>query len=236
MTGRCRATGKATSSSACTARPSGRSSSGPPASRCCCTCPARLGTVTSPGQERTGARRPRCRSCPRRDRNHNHHAARTAPPILDLRPRCGDGSTRAAAHRQRPGHLLLRPAPPPGSAPPTRTPTVCYANTSPKALTSPDTAATNSKPSQLHSTADPASPQLENTRRSPGRASTICSTQQRCDDSFNLRLAAVVGVHDRRGLGWLASPAGHVERVDHELGAQVISDRPAHHPPGPGHR
>jgi hypothetical protein len=44
----------------------------------------------------------------------------------------------------------------------------------------------------------------------------------------------VVGVHDRLTLWWLASPAGHVQRVDDQLGAQVIGDRPAHDAAGPG--
>ena len=45
-----------------------------------------------------------------------------------------------------------------GSVEPTRTPTVCSANTSPKAPTSTDTHATTSTLSLQHSTADPAKP------------------------------------------------------------------------------
>jgi hypothetical protein len=31
---------------------------------------------------------------------------------------------------------------------------------------------------------------------------------------------------------WSASPAGHVQGVDDQLGAQVVGDGPAHHPAG----
>ncbi len=37
----------------------------------------------------------------------------------------------------------------------------------------------------------------------------------------------VVGVHDRAGLASVASPDGHLQGVDDELGTEVISDRPA---------
>ena len=56
-----------------------------------------------------------------------------------------------------------------GSVEPTRTPTVCSANTSPKAPTSTDTHATTSTLSLRHSTADPAKP---STGRPPPRPST----------------------------------------------------------------
>lgn len=47
-------------------------------------------------------------------------------------------------------------------------------------------------------------------------------------------LGSVVGmVEDLTRIG-LASPAGHVQGVDHQSGAQVIGDGPADHPPRPG--
>jgi len=33
--------------------------------------------------------------------------------------------------------------------------------------------------------------------------------------------------------GWPAPPAGHVQGIDDQFGAQVVSDGPAHHPAGP---
>jgi hypothetical protein len=42
-------------------------------------------------------------------------------------------------------------------------------------------------------------------------------------------LGPVVGVRDRAPGRRLASPDGHLEGVDDELGAHVIADRPAHH-------
>ena len=42
---------------------------------------------------------------------------------------------------------------------------------------------------------------------------------------FTLR--PVVGVHHRAGLASVASPDGHLQGVDDELGAEVIRDRPA---------
>jgi hypothetical protein len=38
-----------------------------------------------------------------------------------------------------------------------------------------------------------------------------------------------VAVRDGLVLGWLATPDGHLERVDDEFGADVVCDRPAHH-------
>src|ERR1019366_10460927 len=40
-------------------------------------------------------------------------------------------------------------------------------------------------------------------------------------------LRAVVGVHHRAGLAPVASPDGHLQGVDDELGAEMIRDRPA---------
>lgn len=37
----------------------------------------------------------------------------------------------------------------------------------------------------------------------------------------------------RRG-GRIASLKCHVEGIDHELGGQIVSHRPSHHPPGEG--
>jgi hypothetical protein len=37
-------------------------------------------------------------------------------------------------------------------------------------------------------------------------------------------LGSVIGMHDR-GLGRLASPDGHLQRVDDEFGAEMIGDR-----------
>ena len=37
----------------------------------------------------------------------------------------------------------------------------------------------------------------------------------------------VVGVHHRAGLASVASPYGHLQGVDDELGAEVVRDRPA---------
>ncbi len=39
---------------------------------------------------------------------------------------------------------------------------------------------------------------------------------------------AVIGMRDGLMLGWLPSPDRHLERVDNELTADVIRDRPAH--------
>ena len=44
---------------------------------------------------------------------------------------------------------------------------------------------------------------------------------------------SVIRVGDRT-LGWASAPGGHVDGVGDELGAHVISDRPAHDAPGPG--
>ena len=44
---------------------------------------------------------------------------------------------------------------------------------------------------------------------------------------------APVRVHDRAGLG-SALPAGHLQGVDDELGADVVRDRPAHDTAGVG--
>src|SRR5207245_10550617 len=41
-------------------------------------------------------------------------------------------------------------------------------------------------------------------------------------------------MRDRLMLGWLSSPDRHLERVNDELGADVIGDRPADHASGPG--
>lgn len=46
-------------------------------------------------------------------------------------------------------------------------------------------------------------------------------------------LTSVVGVQDRPR-GGSALPAGHVESVDDEFGADVVGDRPADDPSGPG--
>jgi hypothetical protein len=43
-------------------------------------------------------------------------------------------------------------------------------------------------------------------------------------------LAAVVGVTDQAGC-WLPLADGHVEGVQHQLGAQMLSHRPADDPP-----
>jgi hypothetical protein len=45
-------------------------------------------------------------------------------------------------------------------------------------------------------------------------------------------LGAAIGVHDG-GFGSAATPQRHLERVDDELGAQVVRDRPADHTFGP---
>ena len=41
-------------------------------------------------------------------------------------------------------------------------------------------------------------------------------------------------MRDRPSLRWSPSPDRHLDGVDHELGTEVIGDRPAHHPPAPG--
>ena len=46
-------------------------------------------------------------------------------------------------------------------------------------------------------------------------------------------LTPAVGMQDRSRSG-PALPTSHVERVDHEFCSDVISDRPAHDPSGPG--
>ena len=66
----------------------------------------------APGQERAGARRARRRGRPRRHRRLDRDAARAAAPLVDLGPGRRDGPARPAAHRHRPGDLLLRPAQP----------------------------------------------------------------------------------------------------------------------------
>jgi len=45
-------------------------------------------------------------------------------------------------------------------------------------------------------------------------------------------LAAVIGVQHGTAGCWFAAPAGHVQGIDDEFGAQVIGDGPAHHPAG----
>ena len=47
-------------------------------------------------------------------------------------------------------------------------------------------------------------------------------------------LAAVVGVADGPALGRPASPDRHLQGVDHELGADVVGDRPCDDPAAPG--
>ncbi len=44
----------------------------------------------------------------------------------------------------------------------------------------------------------------------------------------------MVGVGDGLAVASASSPAGHLDGVGDELGAEVIGDRPAHHPSGPG--
>ena len=46
-------------------------------------------------------------------------------------------------------------------------------------------------------------------------------------------MGATVGVQDRPRL-WPALPAGHLQGVDDELGADVVGDLPADDPPGVG--
>ncbi len=66
----------------------------------------------APGQERPRAGRARRRGRPRRHRRLDHDPARAAAPVADLGPGRRDGPARPAAHRHRPGDLLLRPAQP----------------------------------------------------------------------------------------------------------------------------
>ena len=74
-------------------------------------------------------------------------------------------------HRPRTSTSATRTAP--GSGAPTRTPTDCYASTSPRAPTSPDTPETTSTPSPRPQQPTPQDPRMEDTRRSPRRASTL---------------------------------------------------------------
>ena len=45
---------------------------------------------------------------------------------------------------------------------------------------------------------------------------------------------SVVGVGHSPTRWRSSSPEGHLHRIDHELGSDVIGDRPTHHPPAPG--
>src|SRR6266511_745506 len=63
-------------------------------------------------QERAGAGRARRRGCPRRDCRLDPDAARPAAQVADLGSGRGDGRARAATHRRRLRHLLLRSAQP----------------------------------------------------------------------------------------------------------------------------
>ena len=89
---------------------------------------------------RRPARRPHRRCRRRRARRQDRRAPRTAAPVAHLGPGQRDGPTRPL-HRRRPAcpsTSATRAAP--GSAAPTRTPTVCCASTSRSAPTSPTTA------------------------------------------------------------------------------------------------
>jgi hypothetical protein len=53
------------------------------------------------------------------------------------------------------------------------------------------------------------------------------AARSRLPKAQEVYLRAVVGMHDRPGLTSVASPDGHLQGVDDELGPQVICDRPA---------
>ena len=120
-------------------RPSGRSSSGAPATCCCCTCP----TDAKPKGRRGDASSDR--RAPRRAGAHHH-----------LGPGQGDGPPRRLHRRHRGPGLLLRPRTVPGSAARTRTPTVCSANTCRRAPTCPRSPNETSTASRAASTTVPA--------------------------------------------------------------------------------
>ena len=81
------------------------------ASPCCCTSPD--GGPRQPAdEERPAARGAWRRGRARRDRRHDHDAARAAAPLADLGPGHRDGPARAASHRHRSRDLLLRSAQP----------------------------------------------------------------------------------------------------------------------------
>jgi hypothetical protein len=191
----CPATGKATASSVSTARRSGHSSSGPPGSRCCCTCPPWTATVTdleSTTGRRSPATAPRPSATPsphRSPRSPTSCVARSpgtrAPNLLST---LSCASTAAwtlllrtaqpvAARHQREHQRPAAPVLPQGHRP----------------LATP---ARGSR--RRRSRAQRPAPQdarLEDPRRSPQRASTLGSARQRCDDPLNLGFRPQRGQH-----------------------------------------
>ena len=138
-------------------RPGPRSapwSNAPPASSCCCTCPA----DTAPdvvqdamvGQDRRPARAP--------------------APVADLGPGQRDGQPRQIADGDRARASTSATRTRPGSAAPTRTPTACCASTCPRAPTCPSTARHARPDRRRAQRPPPQDAELAHPRRSPRRA------------------------------------------------------------------
>ena len=136
------------------------------------------------GPPLAGSRR---RGRPRRDRQDDRDAARTAPSVAHLGPRGRDGSTRAAPRRHRAGDLLLRPAQPVAAwderehqrAPAPVLPEGHRPSPAPPRRPRRRRARVEHPPAQ--------DPRLADSRRGPRRVPTIDSTWQCCDDWLNPR-------------------------------------------------
>lgn len=119
------------------------------------------------------ARRPRRRTRPAGHHRQDGTAAKAVARLADLGPGRRAGPAPQDHRRSGPAGLLLPTRTAHGSAAPTRTPTACCANTSPRAQTFPDTARTTSTPSPTNPTTGREKP---STGPNPPKESSSCST------------------------------------------------------------